>query len=233
MSEDRHLLGLVGAGIGASLSPALHEREADRLGLRCLYQTIDIAELGLAAEAIGDVLAAARLAGFDGLNVTHPCKQTVIEHLDALAPEAAALGAVNTVVFADGRAAGHNTDAPGFAEGFARGLPDADLDRVVLLGAGDAEGVDDVVRRLLVELDGAPEGRSWREAHVRNEAGASGQHRRHGVGAGLWGAEAGHTTSGEQRQSAGGVRNDERGQGHSSIGPFDDGLDSGLGYQPG
>ena len=136
--NGRHLLGLVGAGIGASLSPALHEREADRLGLRCLYATIDLEELELGADAVGEVLAAARLAGFDGLNVTHPCKQTVLAHLDDLAPEAAALGAVNTVVLRDGRAVGHNTDASGFAEGFARGLPDADLRRVVLLGAGGA-----------------------------------------------------------------------------------------------
>jgi shikimate dehydrogenase len=135
---ERHLLGLVGAGIGASLSPDLHEHEADRLGLRCLYQTIDIADLGLGPDAVGDVLAAARLAGFAGLNVTHPCKQTVLAHLDALSPEAAALGAVNTVVLAGGRAVGHNTDATGFAEGFARGLPDAELRRVVLLGAGGA-----------------------------------------------------------------------------------------------
>jgi shikimate dehydrogenase len=162
VSDGRHLLGLVGAGIGASLSPALHEREADRLGLRCLYQTIDIAELGLAPEAVGDVLAAARLAGFDGLNVTHPCKQTVLAHLDALAPEAEALGAVNTVVFTEDGATGHNTDASGFAEGFARGLPDADLDRVVLLGAGGAGaavghaalalGAD---RLTVVDVDGA------------------------------------------------------------------------------
>jgi len=136
--SERALLGLVGAGIGGSLSPALHEREADRLGLRCLYRTIDIAELGLGPHAVGDVLAAARLTGFAGLNVTHPCKQTVLEHLDEVTDEAAALGAVNTVVLTDGRAVGHNTDASGFAEGFARGLPDAELRRVVLLGAGGA-----------------------------------------------------------------------------------------------
>jgi shikimate dehydrogenase len=136
--SERVLLGLVGAGIGASLSPALHEHEADRLGLRCLYRTIDIERLGLGADAVGDVLAAARLVGFAGLNVTHPCKQTVLEHLDEVTPEAAALGAVNTVVLAGGRAVGHNTDATGFAAGFARGLPDAELRRVVLLGAGGA-----------------------------------------------------------------------------------------------
>ena len=135
---DRVLLGLVGGGIRASLSPALHEREAERLGVHALYQTIDISERGLAPEAVGEIVGAARTMGFAGLNVTHPCKQTVLEHLDELSPDAAALGAVNTVVFADGRTIGHNTDGTGFAASFARGLPDAELRRVVLLGAGGA-----------------------------------------------------------------------------------------------
>ncbi|MFD0311323.1 shikimate dehydrogenase [Streptomyces sp. NPDC127119] len=138
MVKDSYLVGLIGAGIGPSLSPALHEREADRQGLRCLYRLIDIDALGVAPEAVGDLVRAARDLGFDGLNITHPCKQLVIEHLDALSPQAEALGAVNTVVFAGGRAIGHNTDVTGFAASFARGLPDARLERVVQLGAGGA-----------------------------------------------------------------------------------------------
>ena len=59
-------------------------------------------------------------------------------HLDELSADAAALQAVNTVVFEDGRVVGHNTDTTGFAESFARGLEDASLDHVVLLGAGGA-----------------------------------------------------------------------------------------------
>ncbi|MFW3168712.1 shikimate dehydrogenase [Geodermatophilus sp. CPCC 206100] len=132
------LVGLVGTGIGPSLTPPLHEREADRLGLRYLYRRLDLDALGLPATAVGDVLAAARLAGYDGLNVTHPCKQLVLSHLDELSPDAEALGAVNTVVLRDGRAVGHNTDWSGFARAFDRGLTDAALDRVVLLGAGGA-----------------------------------------------------------------------------------------------
>jgi shikimate dehydrogenase len=132
------LVGLVGSGIGPSLSPPLHEREADELGLRYLYRRLDLDRLQLPASAIGEILAAARLAGYDGLNVTHPCKQLVLEHLDELSPDAAALGAVNTVVLRDGRAVGHNTDWSGFARAFDRGLPEAPLDRVVLLGAGGA-----------------------------------------------------------------------------------------------
>ncbi|MDV7216457.1 shikimate dehydrogenase [Streptomyces prunicolor] len=136
---DSYLVGLIGSGIGPSLSPALHEREADRQGLRYLYRLIDIDVLGVGPEAVGELVRAARDLGFDGLNITHPCKQLVIEHLDGLAPQAEALGAVNTVVFeADGRAIGHNTDVTGFAASFARGLPDAPMERVVQVGAGGA-----------------------------------------------------------------------------------------------
>ncbi|MFF7046796.1 shikimate dehydrogenase [Streptomyces griseorubiginosus] len=138
MAKDSFLVGLIGAGVGPSLSPALHEREADRQGLRYLYRLIDIDALGVPPEAVGDLVRAARDLGFDGLNITHPCKQLVIGHLDALAPQAEALGAVNTVVFEDGRATGHNTDVTGFAASFARGLPDVPLERVVQLGAGGA-----------------------------------------------------------------------------------------------
>ncbi|MDH6515328.1 shikimate dehydrogenase [Streptomyces sp. SAI-135] len=138
MAKDSFLVGLIGAGIGPSLSPALHEREADRQGLRYLYRRIDIDVLGARPEAVGELVRAARDLGFDGLNITHPCKQLVVGHLDGLAPQAEALGAVNTVVFEDGRATGHNTDVTGFAASFARGLPDVPLDRVVQLGAGGA-----------------------------------------------------------------------------------------------
>jgi shikimate dehydrogenase len=139
LSKDAYLVGLIGSGIGPSLSPALHEREADRQGLRYLYRLLDIDTLGVPAEAVGDLVRAARDLGFDGLNITHPCKQHVIRHLDALAPQAEALGAVNTVVFEEGgRAVGHNTDVTGFAASFARGLPDVPLERVVQLGAGGA-----------------------------------------------------------------------------------------------
>ncbi|WP_318306906.1 shikimate dehydrogenase [Amycolatopsis solani] len=130
-----YLIGLVGTGIGPSASPALHEREADELGLRYVYRLLD---LDVVRRPVADVLEAARVAGFDGLNVTHPAKQLVLAHLDALSPEAEALGAVNTVVFERGRAVGHNTDATGFARSLSRGLPDVRLDDVVLLGAGGA-----------------------------------------------------------------------------------------------
>ncbi|MEY8043639.1 shikimate dehydrogenase [Saccharopolyspora cebuensis] len=137
-AADSYLIGLVGSGIGPSLSPPLHEREAAELGLAYRYTRWDLDELGSAPEEVGDLLAEARAAGYRGLNITHPCKQLVVEHLDELSPDAAALGSVNTVVFEPGRAIGHNTDWSGFSRSLTRGLPGAPLDRLVLLGAGGA-----------------------------------------------------------------------------------------------
>src|SRR5262245_42430216 len=132
------LLGLIGAGIQHSLSPAMHEQEATQQGLRLHYQLIDVDRASDGAAALPRLLDAARTMGFAGLNITYPCKQAVIPLLDGLSDEAAAMGAVNTVVFDGARAIGHNTDGSGWAWGFRRTLPAADLSRVVLLGAGGA-----------------------------------------------------------------------------------------------
>jgi shikimate dehydrogenase len=136
--EPAILLGLIGAGIQASLTPALHELEGRAQGLRTIYKLIDLDKLRLTADALPDLLVAAERMGFAGLNITHPCKQAVLPLLHEVSPEAGALGAVNTVVLRDGKRIGHNTDWWGFAENFRRGLPDVALRQVVQLGAGGA-----------------------------------------------------------------------------------------------
>jgi shikimate dehydrogenase len=137
-AADKLLVGLIGAGIQRSLTPAMHEEEARAQGLRLHYQLIDLDRSGQGPEALPMLLSAARTMGFAGLNITYPCKQAVTPLLDALAEEAQAMGAVNTVVLRDGKATGHNTDGSGWRWGFERALPGADLKRVVLLGAGGA-----------------------------------------------------------------------------------------------
>jgi len=132
------LVGLVGAGIQRSLTPALHEEEARHHGLRLHYQLIDLDAAGQGLAALPTLLAAARIMGFAGLNITYPCKQAVIPLLDGLSDDARAMGAVNSVVFDGRRAIGHNTDASGWRWAFEHDLPGADLSRVVLLGAGGA-----------------------------------------------------------------------------------------------
>ncbi len=132
------LAGLIGAGIQASRTPALHEHEGDAQGLRYLYRLIDLDQLKLDSNALPDLLMAAERMNFTGLNITFPCKQAIIPLLDELSPEARGIGAVNTVVLKDGKRIGHNTDCLGFAEGFRRGLKGVAVERVVQMGAGGA-----------------------------------------------------------------------------------------------
>jgi len=154
--------GLIGAGIQGSLAPALHQGEAKAQGLELVYTLIDLDVLGVGPEALPALLHDAARDGYRALNITFPCKQAILPLLDALAPEAQATGAVNTVVFAGGKLTGHNTDGSGWAWGFRRALPGADLARVVLLGAGGAgSACADAVLRLgareLVIVDREPE----------------------------------------------------------------------------
>lgn len=132
------LAGLIGAGIQASRTPALHEQEGDAQHLRYLYRLIDLDQLGLDSSALPELLRAAEQMSFTGLNITFPCKQSILPLLDELSPEARGIGAVNTVVLKDGKRVGHNTDCLGFAEGFRRGLPDVARRQVVQMGAGGA-----------------------------------------------------------------------------------------------
>lgn len=130
--------GLIGAGIQASLTPAMHMAEGREQGLSYRYDLLDLTEMGEEPNQLQNLLSFAEDEHFAGLNITHPCKQAVIPFLDSLTPDAAALGAVNTVVLRNGRREGHNTDWWGFAESFKRGLPDVELGHVVQLGAGGA-----------------------------------------------------------------------------------------------
>lgn len=131
-------VGLIGAGIQGSLSPAMHMREGSAHGLTYDYRLIDLEPMGLPASALPELIEAAEQAGFHGVNITFPCKQTVIPLLHELSDEARTLGAVNTVVLRGGRRIGHNTDWWGFAEAFKRDLGDVARGSVVQVGAGGA-----------------------------------------------------------------------------------------------
>lgn len=127
----------------------MHQTEGARLGLRYVYRLFDFDALRLDDSVLPEVIAAAGRHGYVGLNVTHPFKERVATCLDGLAPEAEAIGAVNTIVLRNARSTGHNTDCWGFAESFRRGMDGARLDRVVLIGAG---GAGAAVARALFQL---------------------------------------------------------------------------------
>lgn len=123
-SEKR--LFLLGDPLGHSLSPELHAMYADYS-----YRLRPIR-----TEELADFLAARE---FDALNVTIPHKKAVIPFLDELSPEAARVGAVNTILRApDGRLTGYNTDVFGFSYLLDRLGFDVRGRRVLILGSGGA-----------------------------------------------------------------------------------------------
>jgi shikimate dehydrogenase len=138
MANQRFLTGLFGRGIQASRSPRMHEREADAQGLRLIYTLFDFAELGYSERDLKRLLEAVELAGFAGINVTHPYKQSILKHLDELSIEAEKIGAANTVAFRAGRRIGYNTDASGFEAAFRHSLDDVSSNHVIQIGAGGA-----------------------------------------------------------------------------------------------
>lgn len=124
--------GLLGAKLGHSLSPQIHREVFRQLGITASYELIEVPGEHLAAK-----ITELRKA-YHGLNVTIPHKVAVMESLDVIAPEAKAIGAVNTIFFNGDKAEGYNTDY----FGFARLLEHAGLlpngKKVCVLGTGGA-----------------------------------------------------------------------------------------------
>lgn len=137
-SSTAHLVGLIGTGTSGSISPLLHESEAAHHGLEYRYRPLDLQVLDRPPEDVGEILLEARRAGFDAVNVTHPCKQLVLPFLDEVTEEVQELQAANTVLISEDRMVGHNTDRSGFASGLAEVLGDVSGDEVVQVGAGGA-----------------------------------------------------------------------------------------------
>ncbi len=139
---------LIGHPLGHSLSPTFHNAAFRAAGIDATYRLADVLPENLAA-----TVATLRATDMYGANVTVPYKQDVLPFLDALSDEAAALGAVNTIVNNDGKLVGLNTDVPGFAADIrARGIVVAGRP-VILLGAGGA------ARAVIAALAGMAVGR--------------------------------------------------------------------------
>ena len=128
------LLGIIGNPVRSSLSPAMQQAALRRLKLDARYQAFEISPA-----QVRDVLRALSPLGFWGINVTIPYKEIVLPFLDEVDPEAAAIGAVNTVVVRGGRLVGHNTDAEGFRLALeVEGRTALRGARVLVVGAGGA-----------------------------------------------------------------------------------------------
>jgi len=139
MSTRRMLVGLIGANIMGSLSPALFADAFAAAGVHGFYHLLDVDRLP--GSTLPQLLDAIRATGFTGVNITFPFKQQIMPLLDAIDPEAAQVGAVNTVAMApDGRTTGYNYDRRGWRNAFLEkfGAAAAKGATVVMVGAGGA-----------------------------------------------------------------------------------------------
>lgn len=134
ISGRTHLIVLLGNPTSHSLSPAIHNLSFDLLGIDAVYLCFDVEN-----EDLETVLGGLRaMTGWDGCNVTMPCKQAVIPYLDGLDPASELIGAVNVIKKDGTRLMGYNTDGRGFMANLAKhdvAVADA---RVALLGPGGA-----------------------------------------------------------------------------------------------
>jgi shikimate dehydrogenase len=124
----RTLLGVAGAPVAHSRSPAMQNAALAELGLDWLYVPLPLSpeRFPAAAAVLGD-------SGFKGINVTVPHKVAAHEVATEHSPAAAAIGAANTLTYGEGGIAADNTDAGGFIDALGE---DPRGWRAVVLGAG-------------------------------------------------------------------------------------------------
>lgn len=135
LSGRARLAGVIGYPIAHSLSPRLHGHWLDSLEIDGAYLP-----LAIAPEHLHEAVRGLAHAGFRGLNVTAPHKRAVMALCHGVSEGARAIGAVNTLVFADGRIEGSNSDGFGFMQNLRAAAPSwtPGAGPAVVLGAGGA-----------------------------------------------------------------------------------------------
>lgn len=128
------LVTLLGNPLGHSVSPPMHNRVFQKLGIDYCYMPVEVSDKDL--EVVFKGLTRMNVVG---CNVTIPHKVRIIQYLDELDPVAEIIGAVNTICIKDGKSKGYNTDG----EGFIRSLEEessisVEKKRFFILGCGGA-----------------------------------------------------------------------------------------------
>lgn len=128
------IYGIFGHPVSHSLSPDMHNRAFEKLGIDSVYVAFDIKP-----GTVGEAVQALKTLGIRGINITIPHKQSVMEYLDEIDRDARLVGAVNTVNNDGDTLRGYNTDVAGFLRALKEDLGvTPENKKVVLAGAGGA-----------------------------------------------------------------------------------------------
>lgn len=158
------LAGVIGSPVAHSRSPRLHAHWLRTYGIPGFYIPMDVGQSDLR-----EVVGALPKAGFVGVNITIPHKETVLSFADVVTDRAALIGAANTLIFRrDGRIHADNTDGYGFVANLRQNAPDwaPASGPAAVLGAGGAARA--VIAALLES--GVPEIRLANRTRARADA---------------------------------------------------------------
>lgn len=128
-------LGLLGKNISYSLSPILHQVFADQSGIFVEYDLLDLEKIRIPKSM--SVIEYCQLNEYNGVNVTIPLKEELLNEVDELSDEAGRIGSVNTILLKDGISEGFNTDRSALKRLILDDLEDIDQGGTFLIkGAG-------------------------------------------------------------------------------------------------
>lgn len=132
LNQETALYGLIGDPVETSISDETHNHLFETFGLNAVYVKMQVQ-----STEVPEFLQLAKKLPFRGLSVTMPLKEFVLPCLDHIDSQAQEIGAVNTLVFKDGKISGYNTDGTGALNAIEQELKVKDR-RVIVLGSGGA-----------------------------------------------------------------------------------------------
>jgi shikimate dehydrogenase len=127
------ITGIFGYPVEHTLSPAMHNAAFEALGMDCCY-----VPFAVHPDLLSAAVEAVRALNLLGVNITVPHKEKVMPMLDKVDDEASFIGAVNTIVHANGQLRGYNTDGRGFMQSLSESGIDVKDRNVLVIGAGGA-----------------------------------------------------------------------------------------------
>ncbi len=124
---------IIGNPVDHSLSPVMHNAAFKELRLNLVYVAFTVKSRELKTAILG-----AKSLGLQGLNITMPHKHVAMNYLDEVDVTAKSVGAVNTVLFNNGKLIGYNTDGKGAISALQENGVYTEEKKMILLGAGGA-----------------------------------------------------------------------------------------------
>ncbi len=131
INPETKVFGIIGFPLSHSLSPVMHNRAFEELGINAVY-------LYFPCREVEGVVAGMKSLSIKGLSVTIPHKEKICRYVDELDPIAKSIGAINTLVNKGEKVIGYNTDAYGAVMALKSRIEDLRAKKVLIIGAGGA-----------------------------------------------------------------------------------------------